>query len=120
LRYLERFVEEGLHSLRQTSDQSERVPEDVQTQNQNIHLLEELQPKKQHHGVRSQFFSSVRLADFESTAEDKPDMGTHGVYWGHMGSIRDTWGHMGSFGDTWGLLGTLGDTWGPLGTHGVY
>ena len=41
--YLERFVEEGLHPLRQTSDQSKWVPQDIQTQNQNIHLLQELQ-----------------------------------------------------------------------------
>lgn len=43
--YLERFVEEGLYSLRQTSNQSKRVSQDVQTQNQNIHLLQELQPE---------------------------------------------------------------------------
>ncbi len=43
--YLERFVEEGLHSLRQTSNQSKRVSQNVQTQNQNIHLLQELQPE---------------------------------------------------------------------------
>lgn len=40
--YLERFIEEGLHSLRQTSDQSKRVSQDIKTQNQNIHLLQEL------------------------------------------------------------------------------
>lgn len=43
--YLEGFVKEGFHALRQTSDQPERVPQNVQTQNQNVHLLEELQSK---------------------------------------------------------------------------
>lgn len=41
--YLERLIEEGLHTLRKTSDQSKGVPQDIQTQNQNIHLFQELQ-----------------------------------------------------------------------------
>lgn len=44
--YLEGLVEEGLHPLRQTSDQSKWISQHVQTQNQNIHLLQELQAEK--------------------------------------------------------------------------
>lgn len=43
--YLKRLIEEGFHSLRQTSDQPKRVSQNVQTQDENIHLLEELQQK---------------------------------------------------------------------------
>lgn len=46
--YLERFVEEGLYPLRQASDQSKWISQDIQTQNQNIHLLEELQSEETH------------------------------------------------------------------------
>lgn len=45
--YLEGLVEEGLHPLRQAPDQSEWVPQDVQTQNQDVHLLEELHSRTQ-------------------------------------------------------------------------
>lgn len=44
--YLERFIEEGLHPFRQASDQAKRIPQHIQTQDQNIHLLEELQEKE--------------------------------------------------------------------------
>lgn len=41
--YLKWFIEEGFHSLGQASDQSKRVSQNIQTQDKNIHLLEELQ-----------------------------------------------------------------------------
>lgn len=47
-RYLKWLIEEGFHSLREPSDQSKRVSQNVQAQNQNIHLLEELQQKQNH------------------------------------------------------------------------
>lgn len=43
LLYLEWFIEEGFHSLRQTSDQAKWVSQNIQTQDEDIHLLEELQ-----------------------------------------------------------------------------
>lgn len=37
--YLIWLIEEGLHSLRQTSDESKGISQNVQTQHENVHLL---------------------------------------------------------------------------------
>lgn len=54
---LVRLVEEGLYSLRQPSDQAERIPQHVQTQNQHVHLLDGLRTKHTVERSRSRFFS---------------------------------------------------------------
>lgn len=46
MRYLDRLVEEGLHPLRQTSDQPKGISQHIQAQDQNIHLLQELQTER--------------------------------------------------------------------------
>lgn len=40
--YLIRFIKEGLHPLRQASDEPKRISKDIQTQHQYIHLFNSL------------------------------------------------------------------------------